>query len=221
MEEGERHADRMRLHWYSAQEAASVLGVEEAEVSRLLEQRALTAIRATDGWRILLPGQVREHRPEEAKALAPGGQETSEALVTLVRDLQRQNLALAGHIGFLQSQLIQLRTDAVPQPVQDKGLIGENARREDASAVREDSGDHGKIGTGPELHPLESVHAPDVTLPAGESLEITADPLSVRDEKALEERATIAMAHVAEGQQTPTVDPSPKRRRWWPFRRDE
>jgi hypothetical protein len=47
-------------------------------------------------------GQREQHPPrKDSDELS----RVSESLVVLVRDLQRQNLALAGHIGYLQSQL--------------------------------------------------------------------------------------------------------------------
>jgi excisionase family DNA binding protein len=110
----------VQAHWYTVKEAARLLGISEPAIRRRVADRSLTALRLGRGWRILLPGEPRPVVPQaltapaaDMRAPAPNTSEqisqVSESLVTLVRDLQRQNLALAGQIGYLQSQLTRGR----------------------------------------------------------------------------------------------------------------
>jgi excisionase family DNA binding protein len=101
----------VQAHWYTVQEAARLLGISEAAVRTRISDRSFTALKVGRGWRILLPGEPRTVSTVDGATQppAPRGAEqlarATESMVTLVRDLQRQNLALAGHIGYLQSQL--------------------------------------------------------------------------------------------------------------------
>lgn len=114
----------LRLRWVTAVEAARLLGITEVAVRKRVASGSLHGIRAGRGWRVLLAGAPsqsesraemteRPEQPERAdaheasKVLA----QTSESLVTLVRDLQRHSLALAGQIGYLQSQLVQAQQE--------------------------------------------------------------------------------------------------------------
>lgn len=108
---------RVKAHWYTLSEASSLLRISEPALRRRISDGSIGAIRSGRSWRILLPGESRsaskepgaptpstdprEHVPE-AVAL-----QSIEPLVGLVHDLQRQSLALAGQIGYLQNQLSQ------------------------------------------------------------------------------------------------------------------
>jgi hypothetical protein len=102
------------LRWVSLAEAALLLGVSEVAVRKHLGNGSLNGIRCGRGWRVLLAGdyQVPEPTPPSIHVSQPDGEtarllaQTSESLVALVRDLQRQSLALAGQIGYLQNQLV-------------------------------------------------------------------------------------------------------------------
>ena len=111
--EGSTPTPRVRAYWYTAAEAAHVLRISEPAVRRRIAGGSLTAVRAGRSWRVLLPG---DPTPPVAEAAAQPERETStksaepavesmEPLIGLVRDLQRQSLALAGQIGYLQNEL--------------------------------------------------------------------------------------------------------------------
>ncbi len=115
-----------------------MLGVSEPAIRRLIADGSLTSIRVGRGRRVLLVGDppiatsalVREpakasSQEDDAVVLA----RTSESLSILVRDLQRQSLALAGQIGYLQHQLSEaLDQVRVLQTRQDNTVDGaENA----------------------------------------------------------------------------------------------
>jgi len=93
-----------------------MLGISEAALRRQIRDRMLTAVRAGRSWRVLLPSDpppAVDEKSESTEMVVPRQPEGDhsiaveqlESMVALVRDLQRQNLALAGHIGFLQSRL--------------------------------------------------------------------------------------------------------------------
>jgi hypothetical protein len=106
-------------------------------------------MRVGRGWRVLLPGEPRSSVPAVPQAGPDGaaGQTAdqsppvSESLIALVRDLQRQNLALAGHIGYLQNRLsiqAEVGSEAArlgPGAV-DAAPVGAVDREEHESALR-------------------------------------------------------------------------------------
>lgn len=106
----------VRAHWYTPAEASRLLGISETAVRKRVASGTLTGIRVGRSWRILLPGEAPEADTTPPVAHAPvlsasAGKEEVEGLLALVRELQRQNLALAGHIGFLQHQLTQAQAE--------------------------------------------------------------------------------------------------------------
>ncbi len=104
----------VQAHWHTLQSAAKVLGVSEIAVRKRVADGQLTSIRAGRSRRVLLVGDspaVGNQRPPtrvdqraESEVLLA---RTSESLSGLVRDLQRQSLALAAQIGYLQHQLAE------------------------------------------------------------------------------------------------------------------
>jgi excisionase family DNA binding protein len=117
---GASRAFTVRAHWYTVTEAALLLGISETAVRRRISDRALTGMKLGRGWRVLLPGEPREGRPPSGTEVEPRSSgdvhaAAPEPLIALVRDLQRQNLALAGHIGYLQSRL-SLQADGSSEP---------------------------------------------------------------------------------------------------------
>jgi excisionase family DNA binding protein len=102
----------VRLHWISVAEAATLLGISEVAVRKRLGSGALTGTRCGRSWRVLLAGDAQETSEPAAPQPAAGDTahvlaQTSEALTALVRDLQRQSLALAAQVGYLQHQLAE------------------------------------------------------------------------------------------------------------------
>lgn len=116
----------VRARWYSVPEAARMLGISPTAVRKRIASGELTSLRAGRGRRVLLLGDDGNPMPAEraersASRPTPDGEaeprahtqelevlaRTSESLTALVRDLQRQSLALAGQIGYLQHQLSQ------------------------------------------------------------------------------------------------------------------
>ena len=99
----------MRTHWVTVSEAARELRISPVAVRKQIAARTLTGVRVGRGWRVLLPESattvtyVPDARDEDDALFA----RTAESLVTLVHDLPRQSLGLAGQIGYLQSQLVQ------------------------------------------------------------------------------------------------------------------
>ncbi|GAC1445329.1 MAG: hypothetical protein NVSMB52_06150 [Chloroflexota bacterium] len=131
---------RLQTRWCTVSEASKLLNTSEVAIRKRIVGGSLTAIRAGRGWRVLLPGDLTEaHQPD---GLARGTIQTRtgsqlpqspEALVSLVRDLQQQSLALAGQIGYLQSQLAGAQAEIQKLEVSQSKKIEE--RDEMLSAV--------------------------------------------------------------------------------------
>lgn len=144
----------VRARWYSQSDAARILGISEVALRKRIASGELSSIRAGRGRRVLLLGEQPPDRPtaddshptEPEQSSEPSDEvtprqdlqvlaRTSESLVTLVRDLQRQGLALAGQIGYLQNQLAQaqervnLLEQTASAPVAQNGVSREEHDR--------------------------------------------------------------------------------------------
>jgi excisionase family DNA binding protein len=103
----------VETRWYEIAQAARLLGISEVALRRQIADGSLTALRAGRSWRVLLTGEPggsdasgsAARKPTQASPEVLALVQVSESLGAVVRDLQRQNLALAGQIGYLQSQL--------------------------------------------------------------------------------------------------------------------
>ena len=134
---------RLRAHWYTPADASRLLGISETAIRKRLASGELTGIRVGRSWRVLLPGEPpaqEETRPAEGATPVvppPAGTQDAEGLLALVRELQRQNLALAGHIGFLQHQLTQAQNETKRIEAGREGTVEHNVAvtREEYDAV--------------------------------------------------------------------------------------
>lgn len=126
----------LKTRWYSVHDAAKVLGISEASVRKRIADRSLTALRAGRGYRILLAGDPPRLRPRSAELVPQAATQgvDIEALAALVRDLQQQSLALAGQIGYLQSQLAQAHERLA---LADSPVEGEPAPEGESDTVSE------------------------------------------------------------------------------------
>jgi excisionase family DNA binding protein len=109
--------DKLTLRWVTVAEAARILGISQAAVRKRLAAHSLTGIRAGRSWKVLLAGERESPLDAALPEPTPSGgdsatvlAQTAESLNALVRDLQRQSLALAAQVGYLQSQLVDAQS---------------------------------------------------------------------------------------------------------------
>lgn len=126
---GEAQRQVILTRWVTLAEASRMLRVSEVALRKRLASGHLTGLRVGRSWRILLPGDLwPEEEPTEQPAAADPREpaevlaRTSESLVAVVRDLQRQSLALAAQIGYLQKQLQEARerSDSLAQRLEER-----------------------------------------------------------------------------------------------------
>lgn len=126
----------VQARWYSQTDAARILGISQTALRKRIASGELTSVRSGRSRRVLILGEgpaagsgETEDAARAADAPAAGEppaelstapsesdirhqemevlSRTSESLASLVRELQRQSLALAGQIGYLQHELAQ------------------------------------------------------------------------------------------------------------------
>ncbi len=104
---------------YSVPEAAKLLGITERAVRKRIEAGTLLGKRNGREWLVLLPREpVAEPKgtssgtdsEPDGTAAEPGGTNGTSSVEAIVEKLYRDNLELAGRVGFYQAEIQQLRT---------------------------------------------------------------------------------------------------------------
>lgn len=125
------HVDRpfARARWHRIEHAAHLLGVTRRTIRRRIRDGTLTGLYHDGQWRVLLV-QTDNDEPHGIAQRVPSRQaqddideityqrEEWQSLMSLVRDLQRTNMELAGQVGYLQGQLkpVHDRMHALEEP---------------------------------------------------------------------------------------------------------
>jgi excisionase family DNA binding protein len=136
----------------SVREAAVMAGVSERTIRRWLRSGQVRAVKRGGSYRIrpnALAAMIGHDGTEEADdgvdsppAAGIDASDTADVATTgvaeltrLVRDLQQQNLELAGRVGYFQAENAQLRerlalmAPAAPEPTPTTGAVSEPATR--------------------------------------------------------------------------------------------